>query len=238
MVLFLTFNSTLNAFFFVGNAALKLQNSLLSVALLLLNVLHQVVEDVLGLELFLFGFTLTILLDVSHLSLVPERGLEIGGLQLTGNKVFLHTLKHVVIGARVQPLSVNLILSLLQALSELGQSLLVVGDGPLDVGLLDLKTHDLLADAVVLSLLESDGLLGLVVLFLNLRELARHIVDLLLLVLGCSSVVRRLKQRIHLLELRRTIINLILLLHDGTTSARESRHTLGAALSSITVHLT
>jgi len=54
LVLLLSLNAALYRFFLVCNAALKLEDSLLTVTLLLLNVLHQVVKDSLGLQLRFF----------------------------------------------------------------------------------------------------------------------------------------------------------------------------------------
>ena len=54
LVLLLSLNTALYGFFLVCNAALKLEDSLLTVTLLLLNVFHQVVEDGLGLQLRFF----------------------------------------------------------------------------------------------------------------------------------------------------------------------------------------
>ena len=54
LILLLSLNAALDRLFFVCNAALKLEDTLLTVTLLLLNVLHQVVEDGLGLQLRFF----------------------------------------------------------------------------------------------------------------------------------------------------------------------------------------
>ena len=55
LILFLPLNTALHTFLFVCNAALELQDPLLTVALFLLDVFHEVVKDVLGLQLLLLG---------------------------------------------------------------------------------------------------------------------------------------------------------------------------------------
>ena len=72
LVLLLPLDAALDGLLFVGDAALELEDALLPVALLLLDVLHQVVEDVLRLQLLLFGGARLALLDVEHLLLVAQ----------------------------------------------------------------------------------------------------------------------------------------------------------------------
>ena len=74
---------------------------------------------------------------------------------------------------------VDLVLSFVKADLQLCESFLVVGDGSLDLRLLDVQPSNLFSDPVVLLLLERHLLLGLIVLFLDLRELYRHFIDLL-----------------------------------------------------------
>ena len=64
LILFLTFNSAFHRLLLVGDAALKLEDALLAVALLLLDVFHQVVEDVFRLELLFLGLASFAFLDV------------------------------------------------------------------------------------------------------------------------------------------------------------------------------
>ena len=91
-------------------------------------------------------------------------------------------------------LLVNLVVGLVEADRKLLEALLVVSNGTLNLGFLDIEAGDLLTDAVVLLLFDGDLLLGLIVLFLDLSKLYRHFIDLLLLVLSGSSVVSWVKQ--------------------------------------------
>ena len=200
LIFLLALNATLNGLLLVGDAALQLENTLLTVALLLLDVPHQVVEDVLGLEFLLLGLPCLALLSVQNLALISKTRLEVVGLDFASDEVFVHTVEHVKVSAARHLLLVDLVISLLQASSKLSQTLLVVGDRALNLSLLDLKTVDFLADALILLLLERDKLLSLVVLLFDLAELNGHLVDLLLVVLECSSVVGGLKKRVHLDE--------------------------------------
>lgn len=92
LVLLLALNSALDRFLLVGDATLELKDALLPIALLLLNVLHQVVEDVLRLQLGLLGLASIVFLAIKDLAFVPETALEVVRLDLAGNKVFLHSL--------------------------------------------------------------------------------------------------------------------------------------------------
>ena len=64
LILLLTLNTALNRLFLIGDASLEFENTLLTVTLLLLDVLHQVVEDVFRLELIFFGLASLGFLDV------------------------------------------------------------------------------------------------------------------------------------------------------------------------------
>ena len=75
LILFLTFNSAFHRLLLVGDAALKLEDALLAVALLLLDVFHQVVKNVLRLKLFLLGLTGLILLDRLNLFFIAKTSL-------------------------------------------------------------------------------------------------------------------------------------------------------------------
>jgi len=221
LVLLLTLNSALHGLFLVRDAALELKDALLSITLFFLNILHQVVEDVFGLELGFLGFASTAFLTVEDLALVPKTSLEVVRLDLVRNEVFLHPLEHVEISAFRHVLLVNLVIGLPKALFELRKPLLVVSDGAFDLGLLDFKASNFFPDAVVLLLLERDELFGLVVLLLDLGELHGNFIDLLLDVLVRSCDICWLKERVLLHELVCSVIDLELLLHDCASSARE-----------------
>lgn len=105
------------------------------------------------------------------MALVPETCLEVASLDLVSDEILLHSLQHVQVGALRHSLLVRLVAGLGQTGLQLRQALLVVRNGTLDLSLLQVKAGDLLADAVVLELLESDLLLGLVVLLLDLGKL-------------------------------------------------------------------
>ena len=63
LVLLLALDPPLHGLLLVGDAALELKDSLLAVALLLLDVLHEAVENVLGLQLGLLCLPRLLLLD-------------------------------------------------------------------------------------------------------------------------------------------------------------------------------
>ena len=209
----------------------------MAVALLLLDVLHKVVEDVLGLQLLLLGLASLAFLEVQDLALVFQTGLQVIRLDLAGDEISVHSLEHVLVGALVHVLVLDLVGSLVESLVKVHKSLLVVGNGALDLGFLNLETGDFLADLVVLLLLEGDLLLGLVMLLLDLAELHGHLVDLLLVVLLSCGVVCRLEQSVLLNESVRSVIDLEFLLHDGATRACEI-FGAGHTFASVTVHLT
>ena len=236
LVFLLALDAALHRLLFVGNASLELNDTLLTVALLFLDILHEAVEDVLRLELFLLSLAGLSLLAVENLTLVPQRGFKVVGLQLAGNEVFVHTLEHVQVSAASHLLLVDLVVGILKALGQLGQALFVIGNRSLDLSLLDFNSSNLLADAVVFLLLEGDELFGFIVLLFDLRKLRRHLVDLLLVVLKSSSVVGGFEKGVLLDEGVRTVVDLEFLLHDRAARAREL---LGActALASVTVHL-
>jgi hydrogenase-4 membrane subunit HyfE len=62
LITLLTLDSSLNGLFFVLDAFLELDNSVLAILLLFLNVFHELVEDALALEFLFLGHAL--LLDL------------------------------------------------------------------------------------------------------------------------------------------------------------------------------
>ena len=219
LILLLTLDSTLDGLFLVSDASLEFKNALLSITLLLLDILHQIVEDVLGLKLLFLGLASLVLLTIENLRLVSKGGLKICSLNFASNEILLHALKHVEICATRHLLLVNLVLSFIKADSQVTKSLFVKSDGALDLGLLELKAGDLRPDAIVFQLLERHKLLGLVVLLLDLLKLNRHFIDLLLDVLVSGGDIRRLQKSVHLLELVGSVVDLEFLLHHRSSSA-------------------
>ena len=116
----------------------------------------------------LLGLTGLLLLIILHLLFVSQASLQISCLQLAGNEILVHSLKHVLIGALGHSLSIDLVLSLFHGLFKLSNSFFVVGDWSLNLCLLDLESSNLLADTIVFLLLESDKLFGVVVFLLDL----------------------------------------------------------------------
>ena len=156
LVLLLALNSALDRLFLVSDASLKFKDTLLSVTLLLLDVFHQVVEDVLRLKLRFLGLTSLIFFTIQDLTFVPQTGLEIGSLDLAGNEVLFHSFKHVKISAAGHLLLVNLVVGLVEASGKLLKSLLVVLDGAFDLLLGNSDGCNLFSDPIVLLLLERD----------------------------------------------------------------------------------
>ena len=219
LILLLTLDSTLDGLFLVSDASLEFKNALLSITLLLLNILHQIVEDVLGLKLLFLGLASLVLFTIENLRLVSKGGLKICSLNFASNEILLHALKHVEICATRHLLLVNLVVGLVEAPGKLLESLLVVLDGAFDLLLGNSETCNLFSDPIVLLLLERDKLLSLVVLLLDLLKLNRHFINLLLDVLVSGGDVRRLQKSIHLLELVGSVVDLEFLLHHSSTSA-------------------
>lgn len=75
------------------------------------------------------------------------------------------------VGATRHLLPIDLVIGLSEGLFKLCKSLLVVSDWYLNLSLLDIKASDLLANAIILILLQRDKLFGIVVLLLDLRQL-------------------------------------------------------------------
>ena len=140
----------------------------MSIALFLLDVLHQVVEDVFGLKFLLFGSTGVALLSVKNSCLVSETGLEVVRLDLVSNEVLLHTLEHMFVGATRHLFLGDFVVSIGKTILQLRESFLVVSNRAFDLSLLDVKTLNFLPDSVVLVLFHRDKFLGLVVLLLDL----------------------------------------------------------------------
>lgn len=130
---------------------------------------------------------------------------------------------------------VDLLVSLFHAGIKLSESLLVIGDRSLDLKLLDFEASDLLADTVILLLFEGYKLLSIVVFFLNVGELSGNLVDLVLDMLGCGSVVGWFEKSVGFDEGVRSVVDLELFLHDRAACALELGHTL--CPFTITVHL-
>ena len=219
LILLLTLDSTLDGLFLVSDASLEFKNALLSITLLLLNILHQIVEDVLGLKLLFLGLASLVLLTIENLRLVSKGGLKICSLNFASNEILLHALKHVEICATRHLLLVNLVVGLVEASGKLLESLLVVLDGAFDLLLGNREACNLFSDPIVLLLLERDKLLSLVVLLLDLLKLNRHFINLLLDVLVSGGDIRRLQKSVHLLELVGSVVDLEFLLHHCSTSA-------------------
>jgi len=99
LILLLALNSALHRLLFVSDAALKLKNTLLSVTLFLLDVFHEVIEDVLRLQLGFLGLACLLLLAVENLRFAPKTGLEVVCLNLARDEVLFHALKHVQVCA-------------------------------------------------------------------------------------------------------------------------------------------
>ena len=131
----------------------------------MLDVLHERVQAVLGLELVLLGQPLLLELLLVDLSLAPEGLSQVVGHQLQGDQVLLHSLEHVLVGRFEQLLFFMLVLNFFQthgvfddlalvAAGELLYLALLLGD-LLDALLDQLKFHLLLlghaVDIVILD---------------------------------------------------------------------------------------
>ena len=75
------------------------------------------------------------------------------------------------VGATRHLLPVDLVIGLSEGLFKLCEPLLVVSNRYFNLSLLNIKASDLLANAIILILLQRDKLFGIVVLLLDLGQL-------------------------------------------------------------------
>ena len=90
---------------------------------------------------------------------------------LSGNKVLLHTLKHVLIAALLKSLLINLELSSVKTFFQLLEATLDLEDRTLSGLLLDSETIDLFLDFLKVILLGDHKLFDIIVLLFYLTEL-------------------------------------------------------------------
>ena len=171
LVPLLSVNSSLNRLLLVGNTFLELKDSASSILLLLLNVLHQLVEGVLGLESFLLSASLLRFFNYKDGLLVLKSLLTVGTLNFCGNEILLHTVEHVQVGSLAHSLLIDLGFSCFLKFSELLETVFVSEHWSLSILLLDLQLFNLLLDLLKFVLFESELFFGLVMLFLDLRQL-------------------------------------------------------------------
>ena len=87
--------------------------------MLLLDVLHQVVEDILRLQLFFFSLASLGLFDIENLAFVFQRCLKVTGLDLSRDEILVHELKHVSVCALSHLLKVDFVLGFFQVSIQL-----------------------------------------------------------------------------------------------------------------------
>ena len=179
----MSLDSLLDRGFLEGDASLQLVDDLLAVALLLLNVFHEVEEDGARLETLFLDLALLLVLKLQDLLLVLH-GLLVGrGDEFRGDKVLLHTGQHVLVAL----LSVVLLVDLLFGFVERVQkhfvpSFKLVG-GTLDVEFLGVGLLDLFTFFLEFLLLFIGHFLCLVKLPFDLLQLEGNLAQLLCLVL-------------------------------------------------------
>lgn len=200
LVLSLSLNSAADGLFLIVNALLEFNDSVLPVALLLLNVLHQVVEDALGLKALFLGFALLVFLQFEHFLLVFETILQIGALYPGSDVILLHSLQHMCICSFCHLFLFNLCLCGFNCFSQLLESCLVSDHWGFGKCFLLLCVGNLLLYLVEISLSHSDFFLGVVMLLLDLLQLSGHFIDLISVVLISCRVVGRVKNSVHLDE--------------------------------------
>ena len=103
---FYSVHSLLESLFLVLNTKLERKDSLLALFDLMLNVLHQIIESIFGLELILFGHSLFVWLFLEDLLFTSERFSEVVWCKLEGDKVLFHTFEHMLILILMQLLKV------------------------------------------------------------------------------------------------------------------------------------
>jgi hypothetical protein len=185
----LAFNASLDGLFLVFNAFLELNNSILSVFLFLLDVLHKLVENVFRLELLFFGASVLLELSFENLLLRLKRDFLFRRADFSGDEVLLHALEHVLVLRLGHHLLVDFSVRLLEGVLELLLSSLRLVDGSFSVDFLLLESPDFFLDFLEVKLLLVHHLVGIVVLLLDLGKLHGHFSDLLGVVLLGSSIV-------------------------------------------------
>lgn len=139
-------------------------------------------------------------LDFEDLLLRLDGALQFGGVDLGGNKVSLHALKHMAEAVLLKGLLIDLELGSVEALLKLLEATLDLEYGALSGLLLDSEAVDLLLDFLKVVLLGNHQLLHVVVLLLDLAELDGHLADLILVVLHGGGIIGRLQEGVLLNE--------------------------------------
>ena len=214
MVSLLTLNSSLDRLFFVLDAFLEFDDSVLSVFLFLLNVFHELVKDVLGLEFFLLGASMLGQFSFKDLLLGLKRDFLFGRTNAGSDEVLLHALEHVSVRRLSHHLFVNFGVRLLKSVLELLLTGLHLVDGSFGVDFLLFKSPYFLVYLLKVKFLLVDHFVGIVVLLLNLRELDGNFTDFLSIVLLSGSIVGRVEEGVSLNEASRSVVNFKLFSHD------------------------
>lgn len=136
-------NASLNGLLFVFDALLEFDDSILSVLLLLLDVLHQLVENVFGLKFLFLGHSVLLELSFEDLLLALEGDLVLGRADAGGDEILLHAVKHVFVGGLSHHFFVYFSVTLLEGIGELLQACLNLVDRAFSVDLLLFKGPDL-----------------------------------------------------------------------------------------------
>jgi hypothetical protein len=135
------------------------------------------------------------------------------GLDARRDKVFVHTCAHVVVRSLGHAFFVDTRSSLCKRILKLLKARVNLEDGTFSLNFLLIKGPDLLFHVLQVNLLLVNSLVSVVVLFLNLSKLDRHFTNLLRIVLLGRSIVCRVKQRVHVNEATRAIVDLKLFGH-------------------------
>jgi len=144
LVSLLTLNTSLDGLLLVFDAFLELDDSILSVFLLLLDVLHELVKNVLRLEFLFFGASVEGELSLKDALLGLEGDLLLGGADLGRDEIFLHAFEHVPVSRRDHHLFVDFGVGLLEGVLKLLLAGLHLVDGAFSLDLLLLESPDFL----------------------------------------------------------------------------------------------
>jgi len=214
LVSLLTLNTSLDGLLLVFDAFLELDDSILSVFLLLLDVLHELVKNVLRLEFLFFGASVEGELSLKDALLGLEGDLLLGGADFGRDEIFLHAFEHVPVSRRDHHLFVDFGVGLLEGVLKLLLAGLHLVDGAFSLDLLLLESPDFLLNFLKVNFLLVDHFVSIIVLLLDLRELDGDFTDLLGVVLLGGGIVSGVEEGVSLNEGSRPVVNLELFSHD------------------------
>ena len=172
-------HATLQGFFLVVDRLLQGLDPFLALALLLVNLLHEVVQSELCLHPLFLGLAALLTLLVHNAFLLLEGLVELVGLDLNGDQVLLHALDHVHVGPLEHLLEVVLFLDLAEFVVRALDEGSLPEEAVLELVLLFALVAQLLLEVFQFFLLLLDDLADGVVLDAQLPQSGAHFLLLL-----------------------------------------------------------